>query len=79
MNSEFRVQGIGIEELAAEYGTPLYVYDGNELTGRVTDLRTRLHPRLEFFFSLKSNPNISICALLHSAGARAEVSSMAEL
>ena len=79
MNSEFRVQGIGIEQLAAEYGTPLYVYDGNELTGRVTDLRSRLHPRLEFFFSLKSNPNISICALLHSAGARAEVSSLAEL
>ncbi|MFL6124820.1 MAG: diaminopimelate decarboxylase, partial [Actinophytocola sp.] len=76
---EFQVQGIDISELAEEYGTPLYVYDGDELTGRLAGLRERLHPDLEIFFSLKSNPNLSICALLNGHGARAEVSSMSEL
>jgi diaminopimelate decarboxylase len=76
---EFQVQGIDISELAEEYGTPLYVYDGDELTGRLVGLRMRLHPELEIFFSLKSNPNLSICALLNGHGARAEVSSMSEL
>lgn len=79
MSVEFEIQGVGIAELAERYGTPLFVYDGNELGGRLTGLRERLHPRLEIFFSLKSNPNVSVCRLLHAHGARAEVSSMAEL
>ncbi|WP_103349360.1 type III PLP-dependent enzyme [Amycolatopsis sp. CA-128772] len=79
MSVEFEIQGIGITELAERYGTPLFVYDGDELGGRLTALRERLHPRLEIFYSLKSNPNISVCGLLHAHGARAEVSSMAEL
>ncbi|MDQ7808798.1 type III PLP-dependent enzyme [Amycolatopsis sp. A133] len=79
MSVEFEIQGIGIAELAERHGTPLFVYDGNELGDRLTGLREKFHPRLEIFYSLKSNPNISVCALLHAHGARAEVSSMAEL
>lgn len=77
--TEFTVGGLGITEIAGQFGTPLYVYDGDELGSRLTGLRARLHPSLEIFFSMKSNPNISICALLHAHGARAEVSSLAEL
>jgi len=79
VSAEFEVQGIPITELAERFGTPMYLYDGDELASRVSGVREHLHPRLEFFFSLKSNPNIAICALLHRAGARAEVSSIAEL
>ncbi|WP_433289820.1 type III PLP-dependent enzyme [Pseudonocardia sp. CA-142604] len=77
--TEFEVQGIHVSKLAAEYGTPLFVYDGDVLVGQYEGLRRRLHPKLEIFFSLKANPNVSVCALLHSMGARAEVSSAAEL
>jgi diaminopimelate decarboxylase len=79
MSNEFEVQGVGIARLAEQYGTPLFVYDGDELADRLTGLRRLLHPSMEVFFSLKSNPNVSVCALLHRHGARAEVSSMAEL
>ncbi|ADJ45800.1 diaminopimelate decarboxylase [Amycolatopsis mediterranei S699] len=79
MSVEFEISGVGIAELAERYGTPLFVYDGDELGGRLLGLREQLHPRLEIFYSLKANPNISVCALLHAHGARAEVSSMAEL
>ena len=79
MSAEFEVQGIGITEIAERYGTPLYLYDGDELESRVDGLKGLMHPRLEFFFSLKSNPNIGVLSVLHSRGARAEVSSMAEL
>jgi diaminopimelate decarboxylase len=79
VTSEFELQGLGISELARDYGTPFYLYDGEELGNRLTRLRATLHQSLEVFFSLKSNPNISICALLHAHGARAEVSSMVEL
>ncbi len=72
-------QGPEFSRLAEEYGTPLYVYDGDEITERFRGLRGALHPSLEVFYSLKANPNISICALLNTLGARAEVSSLTEL
>lgn len=79
MSLAYEVQGLGITELAEQYGTPLYLYDGAEITTRFQGLRGRLHPALEVFYSLKANPNISVCALLHRCGARAEVSSLTEL
>ncbi|MGD3112000.1 type III PLP-dependent enzyme [Streptomyces sp. YGL11-2] len=79
MGAEFEIQGIGISELAERFGTPLYLYDGAELASRIDGLRAELHPRLEFFFSLKANPNVAVCAALHARGARAEVSSLVEL
>ncbi len=79
MPGEFTMQGLGISALAEEFGTPMYLYDGAALASRMDSLRQLLHPRLEVFFSLKANPNVSVCALLHAHGARAEVSSMTEL
>ncbi len=67
------------EQLAAEHGTPLFVYDGAALTGALDELRGALHPELEVFYSLKANPNISVVGLLAGHGARAEVSSLVEL
>lgn len=77
--TEFTIQGVAVSELAREFGTPLFVYDGDVLVAQFRGLRDRLHPAMDMFFSLKSNPNISITALLHQLGARAEVSSLAEL
>jgi diaminopimelate decarboxylase len=79
MTTRPEIQGIAVSELAAEYGTPLYLYDGDVLTGRMRELREQFDPRLQIFFSLKANPNVSVCALLHAHGARAEVSSITEL
>ncbi|MEZ0109809.1 diaminopimelate decarboxylase [Catenulispora sp. EB89] len=73
------VQGIEYEELAERFGTPLYVYDGDVLTEAIAGLRRALHPALEFFYSLKANPNISVFDVLRAGGARAEVSSLVEL
>ncbi|MFF7992067.1 type III PLP-dependent enzyme [Kitasatospora xanthocidica] len=77
--AEFEIQGLGITELAERFGTPLYLYDGDVLRERITAVRDRLHPGLEVFYSLKANPNVSVCALLHAFGARAELSSLTEL
>lgn len=74
-----RIQGIEYADLAEQFGTPLYVYDGDVLTRTLTELRTALPPVLEVFYSLKANPNISVLSVLRRAGARAEVCSLAEL
>ena len=66
-------------DLAARYGTPLFVYDGDALAAGLDELRSALPPRLEVFYSLKANPNISVVSLLAELGARAEVCSLVEL
>lgn len=65
--------------LAARYGTPTYVYEGDQLIDNLAALRAALHPCLEVFYSLKANPNRGVYDVLRSAGACAEVSSLAEL
>lgn len=77
--SEWCVQGAPISAIAEEFGTPLYVYDAEVLTGTYTHLRNTLHPALEVYFSLKANPNVSVCRELVRLGAGAEVSSAVEL
>jgi diaminopimelate decarboxylase len=79
MSGEFGISPVEVAELADRFGTPLFVYDGQALEDGFAELRTRIHPDLELFYSLKANPNVSVCAVLHAAGARAEVSSLVEL
>src|SRR5579859_5752048 len=79
MTGEFQIQGVGVARLAAEFGTPLFVYDADVLASRYQRLRDSLHPALEIFYSLKANPTIAGTAVLREAGARAEVSSLVEL
>jgi diaminopimelate decarboxylase len=74
-----KIQGIAYTELAERFGTPLYVYDGNVLLRRLSELSAALHSALEIFFSLKSNPNVSVFSTLREGGARAEVCSLLEL
>ena len=76
---EFEIRGIPVSALAREFGTPLFVYDGDALIERFESLRGRLPGALDLFYSLKANPNVSVCALLNALGAGAEVSSMTEL
>ncbi|SDW50043.1 diaminopimelate decarboxylase [Amycolatopsis xylanica] len=73
------VQGLPIAELADEFGTPFYLYDADVLASTYTTLRKLLHPALELYYSLKANPNVSVCAELVDLGAGAEVSSGIEL
>ncbi|ARQ68470.1 type III PLP-dependent enzyme [Streptomyces marincola] len=77
--TELRVQGIPVSRIAAEFGTPLYLYDADVLRSGYQRLRAALHPAVDIFLSLKANPNVSVCGYLGSLGAGAEISSMTEL
>ncbi|WP_336321854.1 alanine racemase [Streptomyces lavendofoliae] len=73
------IQGNTMAALAEEFGTPLYVYDADVLEDTYRKLRALLPAGVDVFYSLKANPNVSVCAVLNSFGAGAEVSSYAEL
>ncbi|MET9967971.1 hypothetical protein ABZZ80_19110, partial [Streptomyces sp. NPDC006356] len=77
--SKFHIQGNAMSALAEEFGTPLFVYDADILEDTYRKLRGVLPAGVDVFYSLKANPNVSVCALLNSLGTGAEVSSYAEL
>jgi diaminopimelate decarboxylase len=79
MSDLHRIQGIPVTDLAERFGTPLYIYDGDELEQGYERVRGLLHPAVDILYSLKANPNLSVCSLLGGLGAGAEVSSAAEL
>ena len=70
-------------ELAARFGTPLYVYDMDRVTASYRDLRNSLPPGVAIFYSLKANPHPDVARALRQAegspSCRAEVSSVGEL
>ncbi len=77
--SELQIQGVPVSRIAEEFGTPLFVYDAEVLRSVYHSIRDRMHPAVDVFFSLKANPNVSICSYLGSLGSGAEISSMVEL
>ncbi|MFJ6610143.1 phosphopantetheine-binding protein [Streptomyces sp. NPDC091289] len=66
-------------ELADTYGTPLYVYDLDEVEAAHQELRAILPEGAALFYSLKANPHPDIARTLAAAGCRGEVSSTGEL
>lgn len=77
--TELHVQGVPVSAIAERFSTPLYLYDADILAATYTTLRDRLHPAVDIYYSLKANPNVSICAELVRLGAGVEVSSDIEL
>jgi diaminopimelate decarboxylase len=67
-----------ITRIAANVGTPMFVYDAAELRDGVRRLKSAL-PDAEFVYSLKANPNVSIVKTLTSEGIGAEVCSLMEI
>jgi len=79
VTEEARVAGLPVSTIADAFGTPLYIYDGDVLAATYRQVREALHPKAGIFYSLKANPNVSVCAYLGRLGAGAETSSLAEL
>ncbi|MFI1019118.1 type III PLP-dependent enzyme [Streptomyces sp. NPDC020965] len=70
------------EELADQYGTPLYVYDLDRVAEARHDLRTSLPDEVEIYYALKANPHPQVAGALRSGEGRecrAEISSVGEL
>src|SRR5690242_3567195 len=74
-----RTDNFTIEELAAQYGTPLFLYDGNIIETKYRRLRAALPAAADIFYALKSNSALAIAVLLRTLGAGCEIASIGEL
>ncbi len=68
-----------LEELAKEYGTPLYAYDAAQIISQYEILKKSLPREFGIFYSMKANPLLGLCQLFKKLGARIEVASSGEL
>lgn len=68
-----------MRRLAAQHGTPYYLYDAGVISRQYAALTTALPEGWELFYSVKANPLAALCELLRGEGCRCEVASAGEL
>ena len=71
-----RIDGVHIEKLTAEYGSPLFVFSERTLRDKYYDAHTAFstrYPQVQFAWSYKTNYLQAICSVFHDEGAIAEV------
>jgi diaminopimelate decarboxylase len=74
-----RLGGVEPDELAARFGTPLYIYDLDVVTRRAEAMRTALPPACDVAYAVKANPALAVVAHLGTLGFGADVASGGEL
>jgi diaminopimelate decarboxylase len=71
-----QIDGVSVRDLAAGYGSPLFVFSERtirEQTRKVREMFRSRHPRTRFAWSYKTNYLDAICAIFHEEGWDAEV------
>jgi len=74
-----RMAGLDPAELAARFGTPLYVYDLDVVERQLAALAAVLPPRVDVAYAVKANPALAVVAHLGRLGTGADVASGGEL
>ncbi len=78
LDGEMTIGEHKISDLAATYGTPLYIYDASILRHRLAILRDAVPDRVDIYFSIKANPNPAVASIFVTEGAGVEIASGAE-
>lgn len=68
-----------LTDLTRRYGTPLYVYDIDEIARAATKLVSDLPAGAGLYYSVKANPHPDVVGALHQLNLRLELSSLGEI
>jgi diaminopimelate decarboxylase len=74
-----RLAGLAADDVAAEFGTPCYIYDLGVIDRQVAVLRAALPARAELAYAMKANPALAIVTHVGRLGLGADVASGGEL
>lgn len=79
-NGRLYAEGVAVEDLAAQYGTPLYVYSRGHLQRQYRALKSALHEVAPLIcYAVKANTCGAVIATMAAEGAGADVVSGGEL
>ncbi|MGD1842960.1 MAG: diaminopimelate decarboxylase [Thermonemataceae bacterium] len=80
VNHSYQIQGIPALEICQEFGTPLYVYDANQMTQQVESLKQAFKGLdLKIKFATKALSNLSVMKLFKKAGTGLDTVSIQEV
>ena len=65
--------------VVAKFGTPAYLYDAEKIRQSCKQLQDVMGEQVDIFYSMKANPNLSICALIAHEVSGIEVCSSFEI
>jgi diaminopimelate decarboxylase len=78
-NNTYTIQGIEPAELIAQFGSPLYVYDGDVIRRKVKELQTAFAGvDMKIKYACKANTNLAILRLMREIGVELDVVSPGE-
>jgi len=78
-NGTYRIEGVECSRLATQFGTPLYVYDGNKMIAQLKTLqRAFAESHVKVKYAAKALTNLSVLKLLKKNGSGVDVVSMNE-
>ncbi|TXI68643.1 MAG: diaminopimelate decarboxylase [Cyclobacteriaceae bacterium] len=79
VNGTYTIQGIDVAEIAKQFGTPVYVYDGNKISSQVKSLKNAFSDTdVRIKYAAKALTNVSILKLIKQNGAGVDVVSIQE-
>lgn len=79
-DNQYQIQGVSLTRLAEEYGTPLYVYDGEKILNQVKELQDAFSTvKLKIKYATKALSNINILKLMKKAGTGVDAVSIEEV
>ena len=81
INGELHCEAVPLSRIAAEVGTPVYVYSANKLRHQARAFRDGLKSagRVHLAYAIKANPNIAVLNVLAREGYGADVVSGGEM
>ncbi len=80
INNSFHIQGVDLQELTYQFGTPLYVYDGAKIQEQVRNLQQAFAAvNLKIKYATKALSNINILKLLKHSGTGVDAVSIEEV
>ncbi|GGF33136.1 diaminopimelate decarboxylase [Echinicola rosea] len=79
-NQQYQIQGVPLLDIAKEYGTPVYVYDGQKILDQVATLQKAFSSvNLKIKYATKALSNINILKLMKKAGTGVDAVSIEEV
>ena len=79
-NNDSFIDGISLKKIAADFGTPCFIYSHNDLVRNFSEIKNIFaSEKRKVFYSVKANSNLSILKVLLELGAGFDIVSLGEL
>ena len=78
-DGELYIGDLGVSTIAAQYGTPLYIYDQQLIETKIDQVQKALPANFQLYYSIKANPNAAILRTMVARHCGLEVASAGEL